>query len=78
MNDLDFKLTSVSRNENLKSLSQDMLTRASYISEIDNTLENGIIAKVPQEGRYGKGVPLLGDSDNQLTAKKLFGVIRTS
>lgn len=71
VNDLDFKLTSVSRNENLKSLSQDMLARARDIAEIDNTPENGIIAKVPWEGRYGKGVPLLGESDSQLTAEKI-------
>lgn len=68
---LDFKLTYVSRNENLKSLSQDMLTRACDIFEIDNTPKNGIIAKVPREGRYGKGVPLLSESDNQLTAEKI-------
>ena len=71
VNDLDFKLKSVSRNENLKSLSQDMLTRACDISEIDNTPENGVIEIVPQEGRYGKGVPLLGELDHQLTAEKI-------
>lgn len=71
VNNLDLKLTSVSRNENLKSLSQDMLTRACHISEVDNTLENSVIAIVPREGGYGKGVPLLGESDSQLTAEKM-------
>lgn len=71
VNDLDLKLKSVSRNEKLKSLSQDMLTRACHISELDNTLENGVIGRVPREGGYGKGVPLLGESDSQLAVEKM-------
>lgn len=71
VNNLDLKLTSISRNENLKSLCQDMLTCACHISEVDNTLENSVIARVPREGGYGKGVPLLGESDSQLTAEKI-------
>ncbi|KAH9288415.1 hypothetical protein KI387_032532 [Taxus chinensis] len=70
-NSHDLKLTSGNDNENLKSLAKDILACVHNGFRDDNIPENPVIQRVSRSGGYGKGVQMLGESENQWKEEKM-------